>query len=545
MEELIVQVSGMMRAVTEAVFYFRRQNHAKGYTISKRVLALGEAYFEKAVQVGFSDSVELLLPIWKSLLEATEAGDEVLLADIYELQLLVALYDIQNCLVENSSGEPKSYWDANMAVLEKKDAKLYQILKNAKESSEREYAFFWANTGEPALSVVTQKGRVQMNTAINPWQEALAFAEESVTANCSKYLVMGFGLGYHVEAMAQLLACRELTVVENDLEQLRIAVMYRDLATLLANDKVNIVYCKDATDYNKWLTKVNQDTECVMWYPSVKTIANDRLRESLENYWVSSNSVKNFGVLLDDNFAKNMKKNDENVDTLKDDFKGKNMVLIAAGPSLDENVEQLKGIHDRDDVKIVCVGKVAAKLLKEDIKPDYIVVTDAMERTKWQISGIEESGVPLIYLSTAASSVVEQYKGKRFIAYQQDYEPAEEAAKEQAATLYQSGGSVTTFALDMGIRMDCKKIICVGVDMGYIGERAHAKGIKSRKIDKKMLRQVEGVGGKTVYTSKTLDMYRLWMEQRIAKEGKTKFVNASNGARIHGMKEKDLLVALD
>lgn len=539
MEELMEQVCGMIHAVTEAVFYFRRQNHAKGYQKSNLVTRLGEAYFEKAVQVGFQDSVELLLPIWKSLLEATEAGDEVQLADIYEQQLLSALYDIQNCLIENSSGEPKSYWDANMALLEKKDVELYQILKDAKENNEREYAFGWACTGDPVLWVGTLRGRVQLHTAVNPWQEALCFAEENVTAEHTKYLIMGFGMGYHAEIMAQKIQCREITIIEHDLEQLRIAVMYRDLSKLLQAEKVRIVYCKAAADYSHWLGAATEDTAYAIWYPSVKTIPEDKLREALENFWVSSYSMKNLGSLLEDNFQKNIEQKDVNVDVLRNEFAGKTMVLVAGGPSLDDNMENLRKIQGTG-TKIVCVGKVAAKLIKAGIRPDYLVMIDAKPGTRWQIRGIEESGVPLLYLSTVASTVVECYKGKRYIAYQKDFELAECAAKEQGATLYQTGGSVATFALDMGIRLGCKKIVCVGLDLGYPGERSHAQGVGNKILDTKSLRQVEGVSGKMIDTSKTLDMYRKWIENRIKGIKDVELVNASNGARIQGMKEQPL-----
>ncbi|MDD7402610.1 MAG: 6-hydroxymethylpterin diphosphokinase MptE-like protein [Butyribacter sp.] len=544
MEALLEQVMELIHAVTETVFYFRRQNYAKGYQHSKRAIKLGEEYFEQAVQVGFQDSVELLLPIWKLLLEATQAGDEVQLADLYEQQLLGALYEIQNCLLENSSGEPKSYWESNMALLEKKDGTLYQVLKNAKESHDREYAFSWAMTGDALLRVATDRGNVQLHSSVNPWQEALCFAGENVTAACSEYLVIGFGLGYHIETMSKMLSCRKLTVIEHDLEQLRIAFMYRDLSGILSEEKVTVVYCKEAADYGKWLSRIKDDMACVLWYPSIKTIAEDKLRESLENYWVSSQSIKNLGALLEDNFAKNIKKNDKNVDTLGTEFSGKTMVLVAAGPSLDNNIGQLKEIQAKEGVKIVCVGKAAKKLIGQGVRPDYLVMIDGLERTKWQIDGIEDTGIPLIYLSTVASTVVERYKGERYIAFQEDFDLAEEMAKEQGNCLYQTGGSVATFALDMGIRLGCSKIICVGLDLGYPGERSHAAGVDRKVVDTKSLRRVEGVDGKMISTSRTLDMYRKWIENRIQNVSGVTLMNASSGARIHGMQEKSIAESL-
>ena len=540
MEDMITCVSQIIRAVTEAIFYFRRQNHTRGYRCSKQALALGEAYFEKAVQVGFQESVELLLPIWKSLLEATEAGDEVQLADIYEHQLLNALYEIQSCLLENFSGEPITFWDDNMALLEKKDAGLYRTLKEAEESTEREYAFSWALTGDPVLKVNTAQGTVQLNTAVNPWQEALSFSEANLAQEQTKYSVIGFGLGYHVEMLEQQISCQELTVIEHDLEQLRIAFMYRDLSAVLNSEKVRIVYAKKAADYGKWLNPTEQKTVCILWYPSVKTIVEEKLKEAMENYWISGNSAKMLGPGLEANFEKNIRKQDDNVDVLRADFCRKKMILVAAGPSLDDNLDSLKKAQGKEDIRMVCVGKVAAKLIKYGIRPDYLVMIDAMHGTNWQIRGIEEAGIPLIYLSTAASTVVEAYKGKRYIAFQEGFEPAKEEAERRGVSLYQAGGSVATFALDLGLCFGCERIICVGLDLGYPNSHSHAEGVGHAIADTKSLRQVEGVDGGRIYTNRTLDMYRIWIERRIRDVKGTVLINASSGVRIHGMQEKSL-----
>ena len=63
---------------------------------------------------------------------------------------------------------------------------------------------------------------------------------------------------------------------------------------------------------------------------------------------------------------------------------------------------------------------------------------------------------------------------------------------------YESGGSVATFAIDLGIRMHCKRIIVVGLDMGYPGEQTHAGGVGKKLVDTQNLRLVEGVGGRQV-----------------------------------------------
>ena len=48
----------------------------------------GEKFFNYAGQMGFSESIELLFPVWKELLEALENCNETYLSDIYENKLI-------------------------------------------------------------------------------------------------------------------------------------------------------------------------------------------------------------------------------------------------------------------------------------------------------------------------------------------------------------------------------------------------------------------------------------------------------------------------
>ena len=188
----------------------------------------------------------------------------------------------------------------------------------------------------------------------------------------------------------------------------------------------------------------------------------------------------------------------------------------------------------------MCVGKIVRKVIEKGIIPDYIIMTDAKDKTRWQIRGVEKSGIPLIYISTASAKVAAEYGSKRYIAYQKGFEQAEEKAGQNGATLFETGGSVAAFAIDMALRFKCKRLICIGLDMGYTDERTHAGGIGGKISDRSKLKQVEAVGGGKAYTNKSLDIYRKWIEKRIAAEKDIELINASHGARIHGMREIDL-----
>ena len=547
MEELSIHLKNMIHNTTAAIYNFRRQNYTLAYKYSSKLTREGEKYINKAVQVGFTDSVDLLLPVWKLLLEITETGDATSLADVYEVQLLPVLYDIQNCIVENMSISPKVYWDDNMTLLKEKNNELYKLLVSAKEDDSRNYIFAWASSGDPILKVGTKNGVVQLHSEVNPWQEAYDYCRYNSEKRVEESIIVGIGMGYHALSLTNMYPYKKITILENDMEQLRILFMYADISDLLKNKNISIKYADNISIYRDILSKTDENQECLIWYPSIKTIRDKKLKEFLEDFWVNFSSVKNQAYLLERNFEKNIKAGCKDINVLKDKFKGKTMILAAGGPSLDDEIENLKKIsneENKSDIFIVSVGKVAKKLAENGIIPDYIVMTDPNERTTWQIDGIENCGSSLLVLSSTASGVVEKYIGDCYIAFQEGLDLAEEYAARNKINLFKTGGSVATFAIDMGIRMGCTKIVCVGMDMAYTNNRTHASGIGRDINNTKSLRQVISVDGKMVYTSKTLDMYRSWIEKRIFPEKNVEFINASKGARISGMIEKSLIEAI-
>ncbi len=543
MKELFEEIKMIIKNVTESIFYFRSQNDKRAYNISNQIMNLLQDLAVKMVENGFAGQTEELLFILQMALEAMDTRDSVKMADVLEDGLMPLLHQMQESIFEQEEELLTDYWGKNRLVLRGKDRGLYEKLIQVRDHVSDDYSISWAKTGDLVLSVMTEQGMYQLNSACNPWREAAIYAESALQGKaCKECVVVGFGMGYHIEMLAKRPEIGKIIVLENDLTQLAITLGYRDFSQLFQNDRLCIVYCQEKEDYAKWLVG-DKNRICCIWYPSVRVTSEKILREFLEDYWIQYSSIRNMGGILDSNFESNIEKEDEEISFLQPLFSQKTMILAAAGPSLDDNLEALKNLN-RTDTILVCVGKIARKLLREGIRPDYIVMIDGLRGTRWQIREIEDCGVPLLYLSTCASSVVDAYQGKRYIAFQEGFPMAEEYAKEHQYALYQSGGSVATFAVDLGIKFGCKKIVCVGLDMGYPAERTHASGVGSKVADTKNLRQVESVSGQKIYTNKTLDIYRQWIEKRISEEKKTEFINVSNGARIHGMKEMALETAL-
>ena len=208
-------------------------------------------------------------------------------------------------------------------------------------------------------------------------------------------------------------------------------------------------------------------------------------------------------------------------------------------------MEHLREISE--NAIIIAVGTVFRKLIKEKIRVDYVVISEANKRTLGQIYGLEEQNIPLLLLSTAFYGFADMYKGPKYLICQEEFEPAEKLAKEQNNFLCKTGGSVSTVALDLCMKMGCKKIVAVGLDLAYTNNYVHATDTSKRNISEvKYLRIIHDIYGKEVYTTRSLDMFRQWIEHHIKDVNDIEFLNATEGgANIVGMKNVRLADVID
>lgn len=566
MQELVNYVNDMIHHATEVLYYIREEDYQNAYDLSLSFLKKINIYIEKAANIHFQESIDVLETSYdelSKLIGAYTYERECLknIEKVYSKEFIKKLSDIEMYLLEKENWNVQEYYNDNMDTLFKCDniynKKLYNSIRNSRGDISDKYEVGLAKTGDIALSVNTNEyGKVKICSSGNPWQEAMSYTKSIKSQNdIENIFILGFGMGYHIQCLAKKYPESKITVLENDLSQIKIALIYRDLRKLFFNKKINVVYCENTADYAVWLKKIEniyeKDSENNVlfktWKPSIKTILDNQLREIIENYQLVFESMEKMSALLDENFKKNILLKDEYIDEIANRIKGQNVMVVAGGPSLDENMSFIKQIVNdvkyneiKDKITIICVGKVSRKLLENKIRPDYIIITDAKPGTRWQLSGIENTGIPLIYISTAAANVVADYCSKRYIVYQNGMPQAENMAGADRVNLYSSGGSVTTLAIDIAIRLKAKRVICVGVDMGYKGENTHAVGVGRKIVNRESLKEVDAVGGGKILTGKTLNIYRKWIENRIMDEHNIKFINCSTGAKINGMKETSL-----
>jgi hypothetical protein len=237
--------------------------------------------------------------------------------------------------------------------------------------------------------------------------------------------------------------------------------------------------------------------------------------------------------IMEENFQNNIQLFDSHIGPLLGQFEGKKAALVAAGPSLDDNVDVLKQLKNK--YFLLCVGAAYKTLLHHNIEPDAIVISDPHDLVFEQIKGVSGQ-IPLLFLATVNKEVVRYWSGTKIILFQARYPLSEQFAKEHQIPLIQTGGSVATTGLDVLIKMGFAEIVFFGQDLAYKENQSHSIHSTSNKtISLSQPTFTEANNHQKVATSRSWLVFRKWIEQKIQQTPNIQFKNTSyTGAVIKG-----------
>lgn len=494
---------------------------------------------EMGTRIWSSISIEELSQILQAIIEAQENDDYVLLADILEGDLRPFLQKFQMEILEKEDIEYTDWFEKNLEALRQKDEYLCNLIEHNRDITEFEYTLIPAINGQITMHCCENGKNIYMHSMLDPGNAAREFARAYYDETQKKYCIWGLGLGYHITALLEKSKTVSVVVLETNLQMIVLAMKFQDWAELLAEGRIEIRYEKRL---EKLLKNMEKNGMFLIHYPSLQILPASREKEILENYFVSTNSMREQKQDMDDNFYRLQKFMLPECQEVVQKITGSTLVIVAAGPSLEREISALKEVQA--ETVILSVGTVAQNLIVNEIYPDFILITDAWEQMYKQIENIGNTEIPLLLLSTASAEAANCYKGPCYLVYQEGYMPAEKIAHENQYMLFRSGGSVITLAVDMGIRLAARKMILLGADMAYTDHRLHAFETTDKEYMTLEMREVDGIDGKKVKTGKNLDIYRKWIENRIKDKTDVEIYNSSYGARIRGTKEMSLREAL-
>lgn len=154
--------------------------------------------------------------------------------------------------------------------------------------------------------------------------------------------------------------------------------------------------------------------------------------------------------------------------------KGKPALCISAGPSLDDELENLKRLQK--DCITICVGRVYKKLRDYGIRVDY---TFSCEMFDWDAAIFDDVGdvgdTILAYPPVCAPATVEKWPGKRLCTW--DLNSAFLIGEKIAMM---GGNSVSHHLLNFAAEiLQCEPVVLVGQDLAYTKDNGRTHALQS------------------------------------------------------------------
>jgi hypothetical protein len=229
-------------------------------------------------------------------------------------------------------------------------------------------------------------------------------------------------------------------------------------------------------------------------------------------------------------------------------------VVVGAGPSLDDNLNDLRDLQDR--AVIISVDTALRPLLAAGIRPHLVVAVDPSELNARHLAGVEK--VNDIWLAAEASlhpSAFGSFAGRTFLFKVGDHAPWPWLATlgVTRATV-RAWGSVVTSAFDLAVRMQCDPIVFAGLDLSYPVRRPYCSNTIYDQVWRDAMDTYgctwealvddyfnrlpdlkrKDLNGEPVQTTRSLVSFRDWLREQIAGDGSRRYVNATGAGILHG-----------
>lgn len=462
-------------------------------------------------------------------------------------------------------------YEKNMQAIREHHIRLHEYLETAQPDQSVEIRYEAAED-ETLYPVVTKGGlEYRLNSKYNPKKASMLYASQFEKEGAfSIFFLFGFGDGRSIDALTKHLdETMTLIVYEPSITAFQKAMETFDYTELLEKKNVYLVVESEnlLQDYLESGISVNNIRMLRLGIlPNYDSIYPRECKHMLETmiYFMNKtkiyrNTIYNFRDEFAAHALSNMYDYLWQTDThylkerlAEEDLSDVPAIIVAAGPSLNKNVQELK--RAKGKALILVVDAALRAVVNAGITPDLGMTVDARVADRF-FEGIDISTFPFVFEAISREEIVKRHTGKHFY----DEFPCNMFAKaviEKKGYVLDdilTGGSISTSAFSLVKALGFKKIVFIGQDLAFTGGQSYNSGLKMDEKEneqhqkKRVIVQVKGNDGTMLDTDYQMDMYRKWIENEILKlpEDITVINATEGGAKIEGAKVMTLKEVID
>jgi len=407
---------------------------------------------------------------------------------------------------------------------------------------------------------------VALASKYDPVKEAQTLVDPIDHAKTACVVVLGFGLGYHLDELVKRVGPRDLIIVyEPDLAQLRAVLERLDYARWLAAS--GLILAGPDADKATLLGSIQQRSATLTLGTQIITHPASRQRHQEE--------FNRFGKLVTETLSfcrtnvatalvnasrtvSNLTGNlaqyaaGPTINELTNAAKGYPAVCVGAGPSLVKNIELLKDPAIRRNVVVIGVQTTLKPMLDRGIRPDFVTALDySAICTRFYEDLPDLPDVTLVVEPKCHPAIIAAYPGPvRVCPAQLNDKLLGRLARPMPPI--KSGTTVAHLSFYLALHLGCDPIMFIGQDLGFSDGLYYAPGTAVHGVwapelgpfntietmewtrvvrMKGNLRRAEDIHGRPIFTDEQMSTYLSQFERDYAeaKQAGRTVIDATEG----------------
>ncbi len=306
------------------------------------------------------------------------------------------------------------------------------------------------------------------------------------------FLVHGLGLGYVVAELEDRYPRPLLMVAEDDPGVLKAAFCVTDFTKPLRERRLTFLTSADKATVHERLRpaltaimlglRLLAAPYTTRWHAGFHAAVRSLVRDFVSYSRVQMYSLLRNARVTCKNIAFNLPTylSQPGVEVLKDRAAGYPAILVAAGPSLTRNFDQLAGLRDR--AVLIGVQTVLKLMLSRGVPPHFVTALDYHEISAQFFRGVENFGdVILVAEPKVTWHVLDTFRGRAHVLHAPFADDLLQAAAPARAAL-PAGSTVAHLSFYLAQHLGCDPIILVGQDLSFTEGLYYPPGMQVERI---------------------------------------------------------------
>lgn len=441
--------------------------------------------------------------------------------------------------------EHKWLFEKNMNFIKKALPSIYEKIKKIPKNNNLFHVSLARKEPVPYIEKKINDHWLPLHSKYNPALEAQKLVS---THDIKTYgaLVVGLGFGYVIEEIIEQNPNVMLYVLEPDIQVFLHSLEWKDWTVFPWRSIKRLVIGNDNKSFESFASgfvdSINDDWPMIILpsyqigYGEVLERLSSFLGDYRKRYVQVANTTLSFERIWHYNAMLNLPyvANTPSYLSLRDQLRNKPVIVVGAGPSLEDSIPFIKTAQENKSAFIFCAGSGVKPLLAHGVVPDAFLTHDPNYVNFENLSSILDRDIPLIFSSTVPNDILLNHKGPKlhYIPMRDNISPL--YFGDVNVNCITDCATVTGVLLDVLFHLDVGPIFLTGLDLSVRENKLYASGRNDEDGDeveeatfKDIYYKAKDYNGNEIYTNEIFEMMRVDLAYLLSNNRKYKVYNLS------------------